>query len=226
MDDTDRDSTSPLISPCRCTGTQKFVHLDCLNHWRRSTHNPNALASCQTCGFRYSIVRSNLSIFVCDSRTIYGASALLLLLATLLLGFVVTTLALQQFGTDPSSYIYFVARYDRSAFHPIFQRDEFDYLVVGCFLLGGCFCARNMRSQLAMILEMRDQRQLGLFGIWCASLFQNPTYAARFAIVVGTLIAAKEVIAVVDSEGKQIAQRVGERILEPSAFTRIATHDI
>lgn len=28
------DAGDELISPCRCKGTQQFVHRSCLDHWR------------------------------------------------------------------------------------------------------------------------------------------------------------------------------------------------
>ena len=54
------DDTPPFISPCRCTGTQRYVHLECLNRWRLTTANPAALSACQTCGLKYHIVRSKV----------------------------------------------------------------------------------------------------------------------------------------------------------------------
>jgi hypothetical protein len=32
----DSDSANPLISPCKCSGSMKFIHLECLRHWMRS----------------------------------------------------------------------------------------------------------------------------------------------------------------------------------------------
>ena len=31
-----------LIAPCVCTGTNKFVHRECLNNWRRLSTRPDA----------------------------------------------------------------------------------------------------------------------------------------------------------------------------------------
>lgn len=32
----DSDMENPLISPCKCSGTMKFIHLDCLKEWLNS----------------------------------------------------------------------------------------------------------------------------------------------------------------------------------------------
>mmetsp|Transcript_116610 Transcript_116610/g.206283 ORF Transcript_116610/g.206283 Transcript_116610/m.206283 type:complete len:393 (-) Transcript_116610:52-1230(-) len=42
-----------LIAPCLCKGSSKWVHRDCLNHWRVSGTNPRALTNCCECGFQY-----------------------------------------------------------------------------------------------------------------------------------------------------------------------------
>jgi hypothetical protein len=33
-----------LISPCKCKGTIKYVHLECLNQWRKVRHEPQQAA--------------------------------------------------------------------------------------------------------------------------------------------------------------------------------------
>ena len=30
------DSANPLISPCKCSGSMKYIHLECLRHWMQS----------------------------------------------------------------------------------------------------------------------------------------------------------------------------------------------
>ena len=38
-----------LIAPCACTGTNKFVHRECLNNWRRISTRPDAESKCPNC---------------------------------------------------------------------------------------------------------------------------------------------------------------------------------
>lgn len=42
-------STDPLISPCKCKGSMKYVHRDCIKKWRRMTTNPELVEKCQLC---------------------------------------------------------------------------------------------------------------------------------------------------------------------------------
>ena len=32
----DNDQNNPLINPCKCSGTMKYIHLKCLRHWLNS----------------------------------------------------------------------------------------------------------------------------------------------------------------------------------------------
>ncbi|CAE7341536.1 marchf4, partial [Symbiodinium pilosum] len=47
-----------LISPCLCSGSMRFVHLDCLNMWRSSSVNPQSAYKCDQCNFEYSFQRA------------------------------------------------------------------------------------------------------------------------------------------------------------------------
>ena len=40
-----------FVSPCQCSGTSRYVHVDCLNQWRHT--NPNYRDTCRECGAHY-----------------------------------------------------------------------------------------------------------------------------------------------------------------------------
>jgi len=46
-----------FITPCRCDGTTKFVHEECLQRWRAETTNENMTRRCEICMTEYVIVR-------------------------------------------------------------------------------------------------------------------------------------------------------------------------
>jgi len=50
------DTLGPLIAPCRCCGSSKFVHRACLDVWRGSSLNPKALVECSTCRTHFRTV--------------------------------------------------------------------------------------------------------------------------------------------------------------------------
>jgi hypothetical protein len=46
-----------FISPCRCSGTSKFVHIKCINKWRRVNKGKDAYIQCMECRENYIIRR-------------------------------------------------------------------------------------------------------------------------------------------------------------------------
>ena len=48
---------NPLISPCQCNGTSKFVHKLCLNEWRNFNRGREAWTKCMECKANYLIYR-------------------------------------------------------------------------------------------------------------------------------------------------------------------------
>jgi hypothetical protein len=49
----DSDSTHNLIYPCKCSGTSKYVHKNCLNEWRTLADNREAFNKCFECNYTY-----------------------------------------------------------------------------------------------------------------------------------------------------------------------------
>eukprot|EP00747_Dinoflagellata_sp_TGD_P017385 gnl/TRDRNA2_/TRDRNA2_125793_c0_seq1.p2 gnl/TRDRNA2_/TRDRNA2_125793_c0~~gnl/TRDRNA2_/TRDRNA2_125793_c0_seq1.p2 ORF type:complete len:162 (+),score=4.14 gnl/TRDRNA2_/TRDRNA2_125793_c0_seq1:91-576(+) len=57
-----------LISPCNCRGTMKYVHVECLQHWRATCTSKLSKYRCDQChgeysiscvGFRHTLMRSS-----------------------------------------------------------------------------------------------------------------------------------------------------------------------
>lgn len=70
------DSENNLISPCRCSGTANYVHMECLNEWRNLSTNPLASSKCLVCNTPYRLVSiqhhffRNWCIFINYSTTV------------------------------------------------------------------------------------------------------------------------------------------------------------
>lgn len=48
----------PLLSPCKCKGSSKYVHENCLQQWRiANPGNQRNFWQCPTCGFKYKLTR-------------------------------------------------------------------------------------------------------------------------------------------------------------------------
>ena len=48
---------NPFIQPCACKGTSQYIHLTCLEKWRREAENRVARNKCMECGERYIIAK-------------------------------------------------------------------------------------------------------------------------------------------------------------------------
>ena len=62
-----------LISPCLCNGTQKYIHLKCLQTWRKINKNdPEKRDYCELCNHHYSIKKIRdvstykISVYITD----------------------------------------------------------------------------------------------------------------------------------------------------------------
>ena len=59
----DIDETKNLISPCLCSGTSKWVHKECLNHWRSSfTENHDNNIHCRECKGEYNYAYKPITV--------------------------------------------------------------------------------------------------------------------------------------------------------------------
>ena len=54
LDDTDAKE-NPLIQPCKCKGSARYVHTDCMRIWRRKTTVPKHVTHCQMCLTKYAL---------------------------------------------------------------------------------------------------------------------------------------------------------------------------
>lgn len=51
----DHSLERPLIAPCGCKGSMKYVHRQCLDEWRVQCFNPKALVQCTICSTPFQI---------------------------------------------------------------------------------------------------------------------------------------------------------------------------
>lgn len=78
-----------LLSPCKCKGSQKYVHEGCLNAWRLA--NPMEARNywqCPTCKFTYRISRLHWSSVLSSKWAQIGLTVLFLIISLFILGFI------------------------------------------------------------------------------------------------------------------------------------------
>lgn len=78
-----------LLSPCKCKGSQKYVHEGCLNSWRLS--NPMAARNywqCPTCKFNYRLARLHWASMLSSKLAQVALTFVVLVVSIFILGFI------------------------------------------------------------------------------------------------------------------------------------------
>ncbi|KAM7208445.1 E3 ubiquitin-protein ligase MARCH9 [Naviculisporaceae sp. PSN 640] len=105
-----------LISPCKCKGSQRYVHEGCLQAWRRSQPmSARHFWQCPTCLFQYRMERLRWSQWVSSKLLRVALTILILVFAVFLLGFIADPII--NFCVDPWG----------SMFYTIFSDEDEDY---------------------------------------------------------------------------------------------------
>lgn len=89
--DTEISDDDPLISPCACKGTSKYVHKNCLNQWRNVNYGGVAYEKCMECNEDYVIsekfIREKTDLFFKNpGLTLFFFSALNMLFTSITSG--------------------------------------------------------------------------------------------------------------------------------------------
>ncbi|BFZ58248.1 hypothetical protein PYCC9005_005310 [Savitreella phatthalungensis] len=87
-----------LISPCRCRGTSRYVHLSCLNEWRRASRNNASFYRCDQCRYHYHFYRTSVARALSSAWALTSATAIAMCFGCFVMGFVVK-LALWGLGS-------------------------------------------------------------------------------------------------------------------------------
>lgn len=78
-----------LLRPCKCKGSQKYVHEECLSAWRMADPlQKRNYYECPTCRYRYQLQRLTWSSWISSTAAQIGLTLAIFLLAMFVLGFV------------------------------------------------------------------------------------------------------------------------------------------
>lgn len=83
-------SSGRLIRPCKCRGSQKYVHEGCLQAWRHSdaAYGARTFWECPTCKFKYRLERMRWSRVITSTLTQIVITFAIMLATVFLFGFV------------------------------------------------------------------------------------------------------------------------------------------
>lgn len=75
-----------LLSPCRCSGTMKYVHASCLDRWRGFAQRTQSVVGCDQCGAEYRFASTPLMRLLSSRIVLWAATALAFVAVVLLTG--------------------------------------------------------------------------------------------------------------------------------------------
>ncbi|KAK4135639.1 hypothetical protein BT67DRAFT_256753 [Trichocladium antarcticum] len=89
-----------LMSPCKCKGSQKYVHEGCLQAWRNAAPlSDRNYWRCPTCHFEYRMARLRWGRWLSSKMLRAALTVLVMAIAVFMLGFVADPII--NFGLDP-----------------------------------------------------------------------------------------------------------------------------
>ncbi|GAA6043848.1 hypothetical protein JCM8097_007235 [Rhodosporidiobolus ruineniae] len=86
-DESTREELGRLFVPCKCSGTARFVHEECLRQWRHADLQ-NAFYKCGQCGYRYRFRQTKWTRIVSHKRSSTILAILIVCLVASVVAFV------------------------------------------------------------------------------------------------------------------------------------------
>ncbi|ORX78428.1 hypothetical protein BCR32DRAFT_270075 [Anaeromyces robustus] len=81
-----------LISPCKCKGSMKYVHVNCLNEWRLASANNASYYQCDQCKYKYNFQRTKFAKILSNKFVIFLIATFITYLYIFFTGFILKTL--------------------------------------------------------------------------------------------------------------------------------------
>ena len=148
--DNDYNYSNPLISPCNCSGSVKWVHLQCLNQWR--TVNQNNFYNCDLCKYKYNLIEKNLSKY--DNYKRYFNYAYYMIRD------IIFSLIIYQLSALIIGFICYKFKYFEYVIIFIHPRNKLYYLIYGNLV--GAFIIGIISIFLFIILVFKDNSERDL----------------------------------------------------------------
>ncbi|KAJ9141889.1 Ring finger domain-containing protein [Pleurostoma richardsiae] len=130
-----------LMSPCKCKGSQKYVHEGCLEAWRRSVPlSDRNYWKCPTCQYHYRLERLRMGHFLSSKLTRAALTLAIFFLTIFVLGFIadpIINLWLDPLGTIAETVVDFTDDFEDDYIdEPEGPSTWFEHLLKGLFSLG------------------------------------------------------------------------------------------
>jgi len=81
-----------LISPCKCKGSMKYVHINCLNEWRLNSANKSSYYQCDQCKYKYHFQRTKFAKILSNKLTLLFITFIITYLYIFFTGFILKSI--------------------------------------------------------------------------------------------------------------------------------------
>ncbi|KAJ6519743.1 hypothetical protein C8R45DRAFT_33160 [Mycena sanguinolenta] len=133
-----------LIKPCLCKGSIMFVHVKCLERWRKASSN--AFFSCPQCHYKYRFARTRI-VGIATNPIIVGTLSAVLFTTLVLLSSFVTTFFISWFEEPADTFYY--------------RSGSFGYSGFGFYIVSPIDIARDLIRAALRILQDTDGEIFG-----------------------------------------------------------------
>jgi hypothetical protein len=96
--------SNPLISPCLCKGSMKYIHRECLNSWRKS--NNKAYYMCDICKYEYKFMRTTIANILRNELVIHIITLFTFIIISSLIGLFINRYHNIRLSTISSYFVY------------------------------------------------------------------------------------------------------------------------
>ncbi|GAA5838070.1 hypothetical protein JCM3766R1_004194 [Sporobolomyces carnicolor] len=90
--DSEDDALGRLFSPCRCRGSSRYVHKECLAAWRKAAQNSSSFYRCETCTYEYRFRRTFVGNVINSRFSVFTLTIIAFLVLTWIAGFLANSL--------------------------------------------------------------------------------------------------------------------------------------
>ncbi|KAH9487014.1 E3 ubiquitin-protein ligase MARCHF8 [Psilocybe cubensis] len=95
-----------LIRPCLCKGSISYVHVKCLEQWRKTSSSQSAFFACPQCHYEYRFARTQIVGLAANPIIVGGISGLLFTIIVMMASFI-TTFLMPAFNHPSEDNFYF-----------------------------------------------------------------------------------------------------------------------
>jgi len=137
-EDESDESLGRLFSPCLCKGTMKYVHVECLNHWRLV--NRQKMYQCSSCNYIYNFRRTSFAKVITNEFVLSIITLALFMFVVFASGFVIKVAfkllwAFIADDTEEADSIYKELNFDMLTWREVFTVN-FEHMTLGLFGVG------------------------------------------------------------------------------------------